>query len=68
MDKTLCSIEITSDNGLLKAKVRGKNGYEEYENEDMEYLLQMVYDEIDNEEDYCPKCGKPMGFAGEECK
>ncbi|MGM0509841.1 MAG: hypothetical protein ACQESD_01765 [Thermoplasmatota archaeon] len=22
----------------------------------------------EDEKDYCPKCGKPMGFAGEECK
>ncbi len=52
MDKTLCSIEITSDNGLMRAKVRGKNGYQEYENEDIEYLMQMVYEEIEEEAEW----------------
>ncbi len=54
MEETVCSIEILRNNGQLKAKVDSDSGYEEYENDDFEYLLEMVHDNIqeDLEEDY----------------
>ncbi|MFW5904090.1 MAG: hypothetical protein ACOC89_01830 [Candidatus Saliniplasma sp.] len=55
MEEDVCSIEITKSNDILKAKVQLNNGrYEEYQNENMEYLLEMVYDDIQMEvrEDY----------------
>ncbi len=33
-----------------EGKVRGKKGYEEYENDDIEHLMQMVYEEIEEDE------------------
>lgn len=55
MEEDICSIEIVRQNDILKAKVQlDKGRYEEYENENMEYLLEMVYDDIQMEvrEDY----------------
>ncbi len=50
MEEPVCSIEITKDSSTLKAKVQSNNGrYVEFENEDIEYLLEMVYDDIQME-------------------
>ncbi len=55
MEETICSIEITKNNSSLKAKVHTETGmYEEYENDDLEYLIEMVYEDIQMavQEDY----------------
>ncbi|MFO8109754.1 MAG: hypothetical protein R6U17_04430 [Thermoplasmata archaeon] len=55
MEEPVCSIEITRNNELLTAKVQSNKGrYVEYENEDIEYLMEMIYDDIsmEIEEDY----------------
>jgi len=54
MEETVCSIEILRNNGQLKAKVNSGGGYDEYESDDLEYLLEMVHDDVqgDLEEDY----------------
>ncbi|MFO7792299.1 MAG: hypothetical protein R6W73_04855 [Candidatus Saliniplasma sp.] len=50
MEEDICSIEILKQNDILKAKVQLESGrYEEYENENVEYLLEMVYDDIQME-------------------
>ncbi len=50
MEEDVCSIEIIKQNDILRAKVKLDNGrYEEYENENMEYLLEMIYDDIQME-------------------
>ena len=55
MQEPLCSIEIVNKSGQLTAKVQSGNGrYVEIESEDLEYLLEMVYEDIqmDIHEDY----------------
>ncbi len=52
MKEPICSIEITKDSGLLKAKVQSNKGrYVEIENHDLDYLLEMVYQDISMEID-----------------
>jgi len=55
MEETLCSIEITRNSDQLKAKVQSNKGrYVELQNDDLDYLLEMVYEDIQEEieEDY----------------
>jgi len=55
MEEPVCEIEITKGSSNLKAKVQNNNGrYVEFEHEDIEYLLEMVYEDIqmEEEEDY----------------
>ncbi len=50
MEETICSIEITRDNDLLKAKVQSDKGkYREYQTDEMEYLIERIYDDIQME-------------------
>lgn len=47
MEEPVCEIEITKGSSTLKAKVQNSKGrYVEFEHEDIEYLLEMVYDDI----------------------
>jgi len=55
MEEMLCSIEISRDSHQLKAKVQSNKGrYLELQNDDLDYLLEMVYEDIQKEieEDY----------------
>ncbi|MFW6197054.1 MAG: hypothetical protein ACOC5D_06955 [Thermoplasmatota archaeon] len=55
MEEPLCQIEITQHSSGFKAKVQSNKGrYVEFENQDIEYLLEMIYDDIqmEIEEDY----------------
>jgi len=55
MEEPVCEIEITKGSSAMKAKVHNNKGrYVEFEHEDIEYLLEMVYDDIqmEVEEDY----------------
>ncbi|MFP4142790.1 MAG: hypothetical protein ACLFSM_06120 [Thermoplasmata archaeon] len=55
MEGPVYSIEITQDSSVFKAKVQSNKGrYVEFEDQDIEYLLEMVYDDIqmELEEDY----------------
>lgn len=47
MQEPLCSIEIVKKSGQLIAKVQsGKGRYVEIENDDLENLLEMIYEDI----------------------
>ncbi len=55
MNETVCSIEITKDSDILTAKIQsGKGRYVEIQNKDLDYLLEMIYEDIsmEIEEDY----------------
>ena len=47
MEEPVCEIEITKASSEWKAKVQSNKGrYVEFEHEDIEYLLEMVYDDV----------------------
>ncbi len=55
MEEPVCEIEITKGSKEWKAKVQNNKGrYVEFEHDDIEFLLEMVYDDIqmEMEEDY----------------
>ena len=55
MEEPVCEIEITKGSTAWKAKVQNNKGrYVEFEQDDIEFLLEMVYDDIqmEVEEDY----------------
>jgi len=55
VEEPVCEIEITKGSSSVKAKVHNNKGrYVEFEHEDIEYLLEMVYEDIqmEEEEDY----------------
>lgn len=50
MEEPICSIEISKDESTFTAKVQtGKGRYVEFENEDIEYLLEDIYDDLQME-------------------
>ncbi len=52
MKEPICFIGITKESDLLKAKVQSNQGrYIEIENQDLDYLLEMVYQDISMEID-----------------
>jgi len=55
LEEPVCEIEITKASSEWKAKVQSNKGrYVEFEHEDIEFLLEMVYDDIqmEVEQDY----------------
>ncbi len=53
MQEPVCSIEIVKKSDQLVAKVQSANGrYVEIEDEHLEYLLEMVYEDIQMEVEY----------------
>lgn len=55
MEEPVCEIEISKGRSAWKAKIHSnKDKYLELEHDDIEYLLEMVYEDIqmDVEEDY----------------
>ncbi len=50
MEEPVCEIEISKVSSAWKAKVQSNKGrYVEFEHGDIEYLLEMVYDDIQME-------------------
>lgn len=50
MEETICSIEITEDGEMYKARVQsGQGRYKEYESEVMEDLLEKVCEDVSEE-------------------
>jgi hypothetical protein len=50
MEETICSIEITDEGNLYRAKVQTAKGrYKEYEDEILEDLLERVYEDVSEE-------------------
>lgn len=50
MEEPICSIEIVEKGDEYKAKVQsGLGRYVEYENSDLEYLMESVYEDIQME-------------------
>jgi len=55
MEEPVCQIEISKASSAWKAKVQSNKGrYIEFEHDDIEYLLEMIYEDIqmEVEEDY----------------
>ncbi len=55
MEEPVCEIEISKASSSWKAKVQSNKGrYIEFEHDDIEYLLEMIYEDIqmEVEEDY----------------
>lgn len=52
MEEPICEIEISKGDSMWKAKVQSNKGrYVEFEHDDIEYLLEMVYDDVQMEID-----------------
>lgn len=52
MEEPVCSIEIVENEDKFKAKVQSELGrYFEYENEDLENLMETVYEDLQMEID-----------------